>query len=399
MTDKSLGGAPICYCTNVHPGNSWEEIQHQLLKHSVKVREYLQLDTLPIGLWLPAHVARELLEKSQVPALKSFLADNGLRAVTFNGFPYGNFHGEVVKKAVYEPDWTTERRLLYTLDLATILAELMEPGEEASISTLPIGWPSLVAGEDGDFAEALELAADNLIEIARHLHNFAGWHGKAIHIDLEPEPGCILQRSRDLIEFHEQFLLGRGYDDAVRHHIGVCHDICHAAVMFEDQEEALLNYAKAGIYVGKVQVSSALRTTFAGKDITSRIQALGDLAEFAEDRYLHQTMLLGESGAHEFHEDLPSALDALGADGNGYVEARTHFHVPIFLSSIDSLSTTRDQIVRCLQYFRSGRIPTIEIETYAWGVLPIDQQLESLAEGIAEEFAFLADALSQGGTN
>ena len=86
-------------------------------------------------------------------------------------------------------------------------------------------------------------AATVLAELAEHLAQFEQDTGRLIHVDLEPEPGCILQRSGDVVRFFENYLLLPGRDENVlRRHVRVCHDICHAAVMFEEQTDVLKRY-------------------------------------------------------------------------------------------------------------------------------------------------------------
>ena len=46
---------------------------------------------------------------------------------TVNAFPYGPFKGRVVMEQVYEPDWFTEDRVRYTMQVADILAEITPP--------------------------------------------------------------------------------------------------------------------------------------------------------------------------------------------------------------------------------------------------------------------------------
>ena len=136
--------------------------------------------------------------------------------------------------------------------------------------------------------------------------------GRLIYLCLEPEPGCVFSFADDAVHFFQWQLLGREDDEIVRRHIRICHDICHAAVMFEDQEEVLRKYAAAGIEVGKVQVSAALRMDldlFEPPAAEPRAEALKQLAQFAEDRYLHQTVVR-RGGEDVFYEDLQLALDA-----------------------------------------------------------------------------------------
>ena len=63
---------------------------------------------------------------------------------------------------------------------------------------------------------------------------------------------CVLSTSADIVRFFENHLLGTLDDESVRAYLRVCHDICHSAVMFEPQAEALVTYRKAGLRVGKV---------------------------------------------------------------------------------------------------------------------------------------------------
>ena len=75
--------------------------------------------------------------------------------------------------------------------------------------------------------------------------------------------------------------------------------------MFEPQADVLQRYQSAGIRVGKVQVSSAIIVPADRPDDSAAWQ---QLAAFAEDRYLHQTMHRHPNGDLQFFEDLPAAL-------------------------------------------------------------------------------------------
>src|SRR5262249_39715447 len=156
---------------------------------------------------------------------------------------------------------------------------------------------------------------------------------------------------------------------SVRRHLGVCHDICHAAVMFEEQADVLRAYRDAGIGVGKVQVSSAVCVPFGSLPPEQRQAARDQLAGFAEDRYLHQTMVRGGTGEPVFHEDLPLALGSAAPEG----EWRIHFHVPIYLERFGLLCSSQPDIRACLAATRAfSEVRHFEVETYAWGVLPAE---------------------------
>lgn len=371
----------LSYCTNVHAGASLHEVKANLDHHAGQVRDLVcPRDSLGIGLWLSAVAARELLSSDGVNEFRDWLADRCLAVSTINGFPFADFHQPVVKHAVYQPDWRDSARAEYTRDLLTILAGLLPDSTEGSISTLPLGWRSCVHANDDLARCAAQLAA--VLETARLLEEQAG---RYIHIDIEPEPGCTLERSSQLVDFICLHLDTIAPPQLVRRYLRVCHDICHAAVMFEDQAEMLKRYDDAGITIGKVQVSSAVRCDFDSLPPAERPAALAQLRAFNEPRYLHQTVVHHE-GKLRFFDDLPFALDACPAAG----EWRTHFHVPLFAESLGTLQTTQQEVIAAMDLFRSRpEITHYEVETYAWNVLPDQSLAPSLAAGIARELTWL----------
>lgn len=363
----------LAYCTNVHAGTDLATTIANLERHATRVQALACPDAaLGIGLWLSASAAAELRLRDDVLRLRDRLAALALEVVTLNGFPYGDFHGARVKRAVYEPHWGEPERAAYTLRLAEILVDLVPPGTTtASISTLPIGWRAACD------EERVAAAATRLVALVPQLAALERASGVRVTVDLEPEPGCLLDRSADVVALFERFDRDA---DRTRRHLGVCHDICHAAVMFEAQRAALATYASHGIAVNKVQVSSAL-------EAHDSDAARAELARYDEPRYLHQTAVRDALGAVRLFDDLP---DALRAAPRG--TWRTHFHVPIHLATIGGLRTTQDDIRACLAALGADP-PTLEVETYAWTVLPEEHRPRELAEGIAAEMRWLAEAL------
>jgi sugar phosphate isomerase/epimerase len=366
----------IAYGTNAFAGRTLAETEASLGAHVVPARRELAIETLPIGLWIPASALAELPDRDAVRRFRDRLASRGLAVVTLNGFPYGDFHSDVVKLEVYEPSWARPERLAYTRRLAGVLVDLVPAGtSEASISTVPIGWRPKFTNEG--CGASVGLAAAQLETLARDLAALEERSGVRIHVDLEPEPGCVLDRAEHVVELFERcFRGGPGFDP--RRHLGVCHDICHSAVMFEPQAAAITRYRAAGIAIGKVQVSSALETRL---DETASREML---ARFAEPRYLHQTVVRNGE-ATVAYDDLPAALAAASRG-----VARTHFHVPIDLDSIGPLATTQADIEACLAAL-GPEPPTLEIETYAWSVLPDPLRPGRLSDGVARELRWLGE--------
>lgn len=371
------------YCTNVHAGEDLDRYLTSLEKYAVDVKSRMPGEQpLAIGLWLSARTARQILIENRLAEFRAFLESNGLRAFTMNGFPYGNFHADTVKHQVYKPDWTRPQRLDYTADLIRILARLMPEDSQVGISTLPLGWPR----RDFDYKRA----ADNLIRIAELLRINELRTGKLIHLDIEPEPGCILSSSGDVVSFFKNYLLPGRLENDVLRYIRVCHDICHASVIFEDQKTAIRNYVANGIRIGKVHVSSAIEAEVGAEN--SQL-LLDQLKAFQEDRYLHQTYIKQADRIVQY-DDLPKAIGDIDSRTEGTL--RCHFHVPIFIEEFGHLKTTRHEIVDCLQnIYKMSDCRHFEVETYAWTVLPDELKTEDLAQGIARELLWMQERLAE----
>lgn len=395
----------VGYCCNVHPGTALEQVKANLDEHSTRVKaKHCPDELLPIGLWLSKSTLTDLATGGAlVHDFRDWLIDRGLVPFTFNGFPYGDFHQDVVKKDVYLPTWAQDERLEYTLKLAqiqrTLLSSYGEEYEFQTISTLPLGWPANHAATFDDLdQDFLQQCAVHLKSLAGQLHRDYEQTAVQTMVCIEPEPGCVLDTADDIGQFFDRYLFdgSENENDIVRRHIGVCHDICHSAVMFEDQRLAVKTYQSAGARIGKVQVSSAVKVKFAGDGSEDDRNKLEQLRTFSEPRYLHQTKVALEGSGQEFRffEDLSEALQTI--DVNQRSQWRVHFHVPLFLESIGSLETTQSDVLGLKKALQAHSHPVrhFEIETYAWNVLPGRESLAgaSLSDGIAREMAWYRDA-------
>lgn len=398
----------LAYCTNVHPAEDLDGILRQLAGCAAQVRARLGVPVLGVGLWLPHRVIDELTHEPAARArLRHGLSAHGLEVVTLNGFPYGGFHGPVVKRAVYTPDWSHPERLAYTLGLAQVLAALLpDDAVRGSVSTLPLGWRTEWTPERHDRAlRALDALAAGLTELADRT-------GRTVRVGLEPEPGCTVGTVRDACARLADVDPGL---------IGVCLDACHLATDFEDPQEATRGLAAAGLPVVKAQLSCALQA-----DAPHDPAARRALARFAEPRYLHQTRAAGGGAVVRRWDDLDQALaagdavgDAMGAAadtapgavaestpvglGAGGGPWRVHFHVPLHAPPAPPLASTRPVLEQTLRTLVAGPHPLtdhLEVETYCWSVLPEEQRpagTDALSAGIAAELAWSRDQLIDSG--
>lgn len=388
------------YCCNVHPGTTLQQVKQNLEKHSVEVKRICSPnDFLPVGLWLSKSTVDDLSGSDKaVLEFRDWLDQRGLIPFTINGFPYGDFHQEVVKTEVYRPTWADPSRLNYTIQLARIQRLLAGKQEFQSISTLPLGWP----GENGSALtdqqpEFLKACAANLKSLAQTLAEQQQEFGVQTMVCIEPEPGCVIDTAQDIADFFGRYLLDGSEEEnkILLRHIGVCHDICHSAVMFEDQDLAVQTYDSVGAKIGKVQVSSALSVAFAGGGHQQDMSKIEQLKTFSEPKYLHQTKVQRSNGEYVFHEDLGHALSSFS--GESPENWRVHFHVPLFLERIGLLETTQHEITKLMRSLsdRDHAVAHFEIETYAWNVLPDRESIatDSLAGGIAKEIEWFRSVI------
>lgn len=341
---------------------------------------------LSAGLWFSDPVSREIDgDRRALESLRAALAEHSLTCHTLNAFPQGDFHARRVKEQVYLPDWSDRRRLDYTLRCGRILAALMPEAREGSISTLPLGFA--LAANPPDFLSACR---GNLCELARELDALHSETGRMIRLAIEPEPFCRLETIRQAAEFFENLRAHAetaGVGELVAEHIGLCYDICHQAVEFEDPAASIASLAEAGIRINKVQISSAIELAAPASNLAGRAA----LAEFVEPRYLHQTFArAGDRIGKQL--DLTVAMcenppaEFLHADS-----WRIHFHVPVNERELGPLGTTHRQIAPALAAIGELEYaPHLEVETYTWSVLPGGNK-PPLAEGLAKELVATAD--------
>jgi hypothetical protein len=385
----------VGYCTNVHAGIDVDTILANLRTHALAVRNDLGQTQLPVGLWFSENAVREALASDGLARIQRGMTEMALVAYTLNGFPQGDFHSQVVKHRVYQPTWWEPSRLQYTRDLVRLLDLLLEPGRYGSISTLPIAW-----GHPMPTPDQWRAAADHVVCLAEELHQRFETTGRHIVLALEPEPGCAITDTSTLRKFFSDYLseqqLGSSLADRVRCYVTMCHDVCHAAVMGENQEDELMDCRREGIRIGKVQISSAIRVRWTTMTPDEQKSALEQIALFAEDRYLHQTTVLFHDGRRELYEDLPMLLQRPSLQK----EWRIHFHVPIDVAAWGHIESTQNEIDRFLDIARNdamrwGPELHLEVETYAWGVLPEAMRTPRLHEGIARELKWLTAKLDQ----
>jgi len=386
-----VNGAHLSYCTNIHPGESWDDTFSAIQTYTPRVKELLKAEKFGIGLRL-SNEAIFGWNETRLDNFKHWLQQEGMYVFTINGFPYGDFHHVRVKDRVHHPDWLSRERVDYTVRLVNILAKLLPADSDGGISTSPVSYRFW----HRDINQAMQDAIAHFMQVTDTMIRMEKETGKYIHIDIEPEPDGILENSSEFIHFYNDFLLKLGVpilqkmgwenaEEKIRRHVQCCYDVCHFAVEFEEGGEVIDQLEAEGIGIGKMQISAALRASL-DRGPASVYDAL---EEFEEDTYLHQAV--GKKGDQLYkYRD----LDELLRERPELDEVRSHFHVPIFINEYGLLHSTQDAIRKVLSKWSEKPFSRhLEVETYTWNVLPPDL-VEQLPVSIARELAWVMNEIA-----
>jgi len=391
------GNVHLTYCTNIHAGQSWQDIRASLDEYVPAIKSTVApSQPMGIGLRLSGEAAAVARQPEALASFRDQLSVLGAYVFTINAFPFGPFHGVRVKEDVYLPDWRDRERVAFTANSAAVLAGILPDGIEGSISTVPGAFKP-----NGRSSEAVAAMARNLMMAVADLVDLKRRTGKHIALALEPEPCCFLETTDESIAFFEGALLkpetldmlggitgvGRSVAEILlRRHLGICYDVCHGSVEYEDTVAALDRLLAAGIAIPKIQLSAAMRIPAMTKGLIDAVMRYNDGV------YLHQSIVRSGDNLSR-HVDLPDAVTAFG-EGQADGEWRIHCHVPVFLADLGEISSTRSDLVATLAALRQRtRSSHLEVETYTWDVLPDDVRTGSKSADIAREIAFCRQEL------
>ena len=387
--------AHLTYCTNIHPGESWEAVFESLKTYAVEIKKNMVgIAPFGIGLRLSRKSATTLLQDNRLVEFKQWLLANNLYVFTMNGFPFGDFHDAVVKDKVHVPDWSSRRRVNYTKDLFKILSYLLPDGMEGGVSTSPLSYRLWFPKGEG-VEEVKKKCTSSLVKIIIQLSEIEKQTGKFLHLDLEPEPDGFLENTEDVIQFFEDYLFKEGVEELVDplkcskakakaiilRYIQVCYDVCHFSLAYENTEYVVRKLELYGIKIGKIQISAALKCVFESEKVLKEQQAC--LQQFDEPNYLHQAVVKWDSSQLSHYSDLSEGIEAM--NDPDFDELRTHFHVPVFVENFEVLQSTQNDIIEVLEYWKNTKYcKHFEVETYTWTILPETLQTDLTSSVVRE---------------
>ena len=382
-------GIHLAYCTNIHRGQNWPETFETLVKYVLAVRDRVAGGKpYAIGLRLSNQASIELSARATLTAFQRWLEKENCYVFTINGFPYGAFHGGRVKELAYIPDWTTRERVEYTNRLFDLLAQLLPPGVEGSVSTVPASFKPLVKTQD----QVVQMR-NNIWAAVEHIAQVRAQSGKVLHLGLEPEPLCYLETSAETVAFIEEMRADRPNDNRINECLGVNYDCCHLAVEYEQPQKAISHFQAHGVRISKLHFSSAMKVRPTAETKTA-------LAPFIDPVYFHQVIARHGDDTFTRYLDLEDALKSPSATGaEREKEWRIHFHVPLHCKSSPVFDTTSDHVIGVLDLLKANPklCSHIEMETYTWEVLPAEMKNRNVVDQIAGEYEWTLNHMTARG--
>jgi hypothetical protein len=300
------GYGHLTYSTLVHPGDTWADMKNSLQTYLPGVKAKFSPDN-PMGVSLRlsgSSVETLLASQEERTWLKNFLISENLYVFTVNAFPYGPFKNQIVKAEVYEPDWTTEQRTQYTMNIADILAEVTGEDVEPTIQTAPLAFRPKVT------TSAYEDSFNhNIYRVIAHLMNLEIRTGRRVKLAVEPEPFCFLETIPETVDWFNNKIYtleaakaistisGQPLSEcfgATRRYLGVVLDICHQSVEFENIADDIAALNDSCIPIFKLQEAAALQVGVVTPEIVA------ELKKYTGTIYLSQTTQLKDGVLKRF---------------------------------------------------------------------------------------------------
>ncbi len=403
-----LSGATVGYSTNVHPGDSLDELWASLDDAEAVRRLVDPARPLPLELRLSLPVTRALAaDPALIARLERSLRERELRAITVSAFSPLPFHGTAVKENADLPRWTEEERMTFSQQVADLLAAF-GPADASPLSFSTLA--GVLKHHVGPGAD--DGIARNMARVALHCRRLEQRTGRRVVMALEPEPGLTYETTDEVIAFFRGPLDrafaeilgaeagGAGRAAALgRELIGVNFDFCHQSIEYEDNPVSLGRLADAGIRLYKCHAANAMRVV----DPLHNERAWKALEPFAESIFPHQVIGADANGRRVFFcMDLPYIFTEDGRRemaAVGVHEVRIHYHVPVFGSFSPDIDTTIEGTWAGIAAFRSlaPEAPLI-VECYTWSEQGVAQHNRRrwIQEGLAREVRTVHDTILLG---
>ncbi len=183
----------ITYCSNIFKNNDISELFKNLNNYNKELKKYNNL-----SICISNKIINELNEKKYIKYILTWNRINKKTISLINGFVYKKFHQKIIKENIYYPDWTKKERLTFTSDIIFFSQKINKTSKLCGISTLPITYSPWIKN---NIKYNVKKCINFFFEILKILIKIKKYKNILIHIDIEPEPFCLLEKCNDFAIF------------------------------------------------------------------------------------------------------------------------------------------------------------------------------------------------------
>lgn len=342
----------LTYCSNIFKVNKVKKLIYNINQYIINIKKKEQY--INISLCISNNLSIEL--KKKCIELKSWMKKYNIDISSINAFVYQNFHKKRIKETIYSPDWSSINRLIFTHRLITLSSKLKRKKIHISISTLPISYKKWIKKYDEPYI---------FYKSTNYLKNYKISLNKNISIDIEPEPCCEIENYKNFIIFYKKWIDIKKDKSNNAKFLGICFDVCHFSVIFDKQEKIIKLIKKTKINIGKIQISSALKTIIP-KKISQLKRLKNTLHILRKSDFLHQCMIKNINKIEKY-TDIPKLLSLIKKKQN--LELRIHCHIPVYKKKFKYMTTTKNEINKINKLLKKTQLTKIlEIETYTQNI-------------------------------
>lgn len=398
-----VNNAHLTYCTNIHKNKTLKDTVNNIKKYAINIKNKVSPNNrFGIGLCLSYNMSLQLVDETALNNFKHWLSANNLYIFTINGFVHSYFHKKNIKEKIYEPDWGTVERFIFTKNLITILSNLLDT-EYGSISTVPICYKIKIRNRKKKY-RVIQESLCYLMEILVLLDKTKREKNKKIVLCFEPEPDCFLENTHDIIFFYKHTLIPYGTNylnknygytkkNATRkifQHLQICYDACHFAIQHEKPKKTFEMLLKHNITVGKVQLSSLVHMYIPRNTFVEKIKIL-KLQNLSTSTFLHQVRT-----TYKKTKNIHSCVDfSKPINSNECLTCvkktrRIHYHLPIYKNTFLLCNTTKKHLDKTFLELIRKNVIHLEIETYTWLAAKKKNFLNTV-ESIVKEYEYVTN--------
>lgn len=337
----------LTYCSNIFKTNNLKKLSFNIKKYKEK---FFKKYNLNVNICLSNNLIKNINKKN----LNSFREFYSIKITSINGFVYQNFHLKNIKENIYLPDWTSKNRFLFTKNILTYTDSIAKKKEKISISTLPISYIKWVNFFLNPFI--FYEATQNLKKLTMQI--------KKSHLDIEPEPFCLIESYSDFLKFKKNWiktLIIKKNEKSLT----LCYDICHFSVIFEKQKIISKLITIDNLKIGKIQISIALKTIIHYKHVFIK-KLTKTLTKLKKSDFLHQSIIKNYSKIEKF-SDIYFFLKKIHLFKNK--ELRIHCHIPLYKKKFKYFDSTYKDTFNSLNLIKKHNLTkNIEIESYTYHI-------------------------------